>query len=135
MTPRERWLAILNRQSYDRIPLDYRATPEFTSTLIDYLDCGDYASMLQRLHIDPVLGVGPRYVGPPLELNKDAFGVGYLDFDYGMGTYHEAVSHPLARYATVEEIEADYHWPLADWWDYSGIPDQVKGHEDWVIQG
>jgi uroporphyrinogen decarboxylase len=135
MTPRERWLAILNRQSYDRIPLDYRATPEFTTRLIEYLGCGDYASMLQRLHIDPVLSVGPRYVGPPLEPNKDAYGIGYLDFDYGMGTYHEAVSYPLAQYTTVEEIEANYQWPLADWWDYSDIPNQVKGHEDWVIQG
>jgi alpha-D-ribose 1-methylphosphonate 5-triphosphate synthase subunit PhnG len=28
MTPRQRWLAILNRQSVDRIPTDYWATAE-----------------------------------------------------------------------------------------------------------
>ena len=85
MTPRERWLAILKRQSYDRIPLDYRATGEFTAKLIEHLGCGDYAGMLERLHIDPVLHVGPRYVGPDLPLGKDAYGTGYIDFDYGNG--------------------------------------------------
>lgn len=135
MTPRERWLAILNRQPYDRIPLDYRATGEFTQKLIAYLGCGDYAGMLQRLHLDPVVNVGPRYVGPPLPRGRDVFGTGYVDFDYGLGTYHEAVQFPLAGFRSVEEIEANYEWPHKDWWDYSDLPNQVRGKEEWVVQG
>ena len=52
-----------------------------------------------------------------------------------MGTYHEAVEFPLAGYEAVEEIEANYQWPQKDWLDYSDIPNQVRGKEDWVIQG
>jgi len=39
MTPRERWLAVLNRQKPDRVPMDYWATPEATGKLMRYLKC------------------------------------------------------------------------------------------------
>ena len=34
MTPRERWLALFNRQPVDRIPTDHTATPEVTARLL-----------------------------------------------------------------------------------------------------
>jgi uroporphyrinogen decarboxylase len=37
MTPRERWLAVLNRETPDRLPLDYRATGEFDARLMAHL--------------------------------------------------------------------------------------------------
>ncbi len=135
MTPRERWLALLNREQFDRVPLDYRATAEVTRDLMAYLDCDTMEAVRERLHIDPVVTVGPRYVGPDLPPNTDVFGIGYADIDYGAGTYHEAVSHPLAEYESVEEIERNYHWPSPDWYDYSGIPEQIVGKEECVIRG
>jgi hypothetical protein len=33
MTPKERWLAVLNGEKPDRLPLDYWATPEATANL------------------------------------------------------------------------------------------------------
>lgn len=135
MTPRERWLAVLNRETPDRLPLDYRATGEFSHKLMAHLGCDNMGQVFARLHIDPIIDVGPRYVGPPLEPGKDVFGVGYADTAYDGGVYSDAVYHPLAQYNSVEEIEANYQWPSPDWWDYSGVAAQYAGHEDQVIRG
>ena len=37
MTPKERWLAVLNREKPDRIPMDYWATGEATEKVMKYL--------------------------------------------------------------------------------------------------
>ena len=135
MTPRERWLATLRHEPADRIPVDYRATPEATRKLLDYLGCEGLDQVHERLHIDRVVDVGPRYTGPDIPADEDVFGIGYQDTVYASGSYHDAVYHPLAEYETVAEIEANYHWPSPDWWDYSGVPEQIVGQEDQVIRG
>lgn len=135
MTPRERWLAVLNHRKPDRIPMDYRATPEATAKLLAYLGVRTLAEAFERLHIDPIVDVGPRYVGPPISPGRDVYGIGYEDTDYGSGHYRNAVVHPLAAFQSVAEIEANYRWPSIDWYDFSGIAAQVKGREDAVIRG
>ena len=37
MTPRERWLAVLRRQTPDRVPMDYWATLEASASLMQHL--------------------------------------------------------------------------------------------------
>jgi len=160
MTPRERWLAVLTRQQPDRVPMDYWATPEATAKLIKHLglsresearlaanlqsfspvgrgneEANLLRQALQQLHVDFVIRVGPRYVGPPLEPGTDIFGCRYSQVDYGTGEYEEVVYHPLAEFESVEEIESRYMWPSLDWWDFSDIPNQIKGWEDYPIQG
>jgi len=135
MTPRERWLAVLNHEKPDRVPLDYRGTAEASAKLIEHMGCASLREALDRLHVDPVLTVGPRYVGPPLAKDRDVYGIGYAYTEYEGGKYRNAVEHPLAEYETVEEIEANYTWPSPDWYEYSHIPEQVRGKEDWVICG
>jgi uroporphyrinogen decarboxylase len=134
MTPRERWLAVLQHCKPDRIPLDYRATEEATASLLAYLGCERH-ELLQRLHVDPVVSVAPRYVGPPLAEDEDVYGCRYADVDYGAGSYRECVYHPLAQYTSLEEVEANYRWPDPDWWDYSGIKEEVAGKEHLPISG
>ena len=41
MTPRERWLALLERKTPDRVPTDYQATEEVTARLRRDLGCAD----------------------------------------------------------------------------------------------
>lgn len=135
MTPRERWLAVLRRQKPDRFPMDYRATTEASKRLMEYMGCKSMDQVFERLHIDPVVDVSPKYIGPPIPPDEDVFGIGYCDWDYGLGHYREAVRHPLARYKNVAEIEANYRWPSPDWYDYSVLPAQVKGKEECVIRG
>ena len=135
MTPRERWLAVLRREPFDRTPLDYRATGEVNQALVAHMGAANLHEVKERLHIDPVLSVGPRYIGPEIPPDKDVFGVGYQMVDYGTGAYREDVYHPLAEFESVAEIEREYTWPSVDWYDFSGIPAAVTGHEDWVIHG
>ena len=135
MTSRERWLALLEGGSYDRVPLTYRATGEFTHKLMEYLGCESAQQMNERLHLDDLVTVGPKYVGPPLAEETDVYGVRYAYTEYAGGRYHDAVYHPLAQYNSVEQIEDEYQWPDPDWWDYSVIPAQLEGKEDWVVRG
>ena len=135
MTPLERWLAVLNHELPDRVPLDYSATPEATKKLMDYLGAKSMDEVYDRLHIDRKVGVGPRYVGPELPQGEDVFGCRYQDVDYGTGVYSECVYNPLAQYESADEIEVNYRWPSPDWWDYSDIPAQVKGKDDLPVVG
>lgn len=141
MTPRERWLAVLNHERPDRIPVDYRATPETTANLLRHLGLADEQQLRHRLHFDPILDVRPDYVGPPLAPNTDVYGIEYTDYDYGTGAYRESVClrgdvpYPLAAYNTPEEVEANYRWPSPDWYDYSGIAKQIESKEDCIIRG
>jgi len=135
MTQRERWLAVLNGEKPDRVPMDYRATRETDEKLKRYLGCATMSEVFRRLHIDEVVTVEPRYIGPPIPPDEDIYGIGFRDVDYEGGTYREAVRFPLADCQSIEEIEATYRWPSADWYDYSVLPDQVRGKEDCVIRG
>jgi uroporphyrinogen decarboxylase len=134
MTSRERWLAVLQRRKPDRVPMDYWATSEATASLLAHLRC-DYQDMLQRLHIDTPLNVGGRYLGPPPPKGEDIWGLRRTSISYGSGVYEEVVNHPLAHFESVEEIEANYRWPEADWWDYSHLTAQVEGQEHRPVRG
>ncbi len=134
MSPRERWLAVLKREKPDRVPMDYWATPEATEKLLAYLGC-NFEEMTRRLHIDLPLRVAPKYVGPPPKEGEDIWGVKYTLIDYGTGVYSESINAPLAQYNSPEEIEANYRWPNPDDWDYSDLPNQIKGQEHRPISG
>jgi uroporphyrinogen decarboxylase len=134
MTPRQRWLAVLQGDTPDRVPMDYWATAEATENLCRHLLCSEEEAM-ERLHIDRPLTVGGRYVGPPLEEHTDVFGFRTQPVDYGSGTYNEVASNPLAGFNSVDEIEAGYTWPSPDWWDCSELPSQIKGQEHRPIRG
>ena len=135
MTPRERWLAVVHREKPDRVPMYYRATEEATEKLLNYMGCRSTDELFERLHIDRMFGVRPRYVGPPISSGEEMYGRRYKRIRYEGGTYNECVYHPLAAYETIEEIERNYTWPRADWFDYSDIPQQIEGVEDRVISG
>jgi uroporphyrinogen decarboxylase len=162
MTPKERWLAVLRREKPDRVPMDYWSTPEFSAKLIRHLGLSRKSvktlvkimqqpahdntlkpneaqalllEALKRLHVDFVVTVYPDYIGPKPPEGEDIYGIRYRTVEYGTGSYSEAASHPLAQYNTVEEIERNFRWPQADWWDYSRIPQQLIGWEDYPIRG
>jgi uroporphyrinogen decarboxylase len=135
MTPRERWSAVLQRQKPDRLPMDYWGTPETSAKLMQHLACATEWEVFERLHIDRMVQLNPRYIGPPLKAGYDIWGLRYESMDYGTGAYAECVEHPLANYSTVEEIDANYRWPTPDYFDYSRLPEQIVGREDYPVQG
>jgi uroporphyrinogen decarboxylase len=134
MTGRERWLAVLDRQEPDRVPMDIWITDEAREKLLAHMGC-DWDTAMTRLHIDGPHGVGGRYVGPEPPEGEDHLGMKYRDIEYGTGSYREVAVHPLAQYESVEEIEANYTWPSPDWWDCSHLPEAIKGHEDRIVRG
>ncbi len=134
MTSRERWLAVMNREKPDRIPMDWWGTDEIQDRMMAHLGVGSLDEMFDRLNVDRPVAVEPAYVGPSVEADEDIFGVGYTYADYGTGRYLEAVRHPMAAFETVEQIEAGYRWPVADWWDCSAVAEQVEGMEERPVQ-
>jgi len=135
MTPRERWLAVLRRETPDRVPMDYWGTGEASENLLRHLGCGSMDEAFQRLHVDAPFTVGGRYVGPDLPPGEDVFGVRNRAVEYGTGVYAEPVNKPLEHMTSVEQIEKEYRWPSPDWWDYSHIGDQVAANRDRPIRG
>jgi len=135
MTPKERWLAVLQHKKPDRLPLDYNATTEADALLMKYMRCPDTESMLKKLHIDVCVVVGPKYVGPSTPDGTDIYGCRYRNVNYVGGSYAECTYHPLADYKSVDEIKKNYKWPDPDWWDYSDIPKQIIGKEDNIVRG
>jgi uroporphyrinogen decarboxylase len=135
MTPKERWLSVLDRKKPDRVPMDYWSTPEVTEKLMRHLDVGSRTEMLKKLRVDFVVTVSPQYVGPVMPDGMDVYGVLHQDVDFGSGSYSEAVTNPLAQFDNIGEIEANYTWPDPDWYDYSEIPAQIEGYEDYPVAG
>jgi uroporphyrinogen decarboxylase len=109
--------------------MDYWGTPEMGEKLVRHLGAADLEEALRKLHVDRPLAVAPDYVGPAIPPDSDVFGVRYRTVAYGEGTYREAVSAPLAGFASAEEIERSYRWPDPDWWDYSAIARQAREGE------
>jgi len=135
MTPRERWLAVLRRQKPDRVPMDYWATDEATAKLKKHLGCATSAEVFAKLHIDTPVNLWAKYTGPKPPEGCDIWGLRHKTVDYGTGTYSECIYHPLAQFNSVEEIERNYQWPSPDWWDYSEVPRQLEGKEQFPIRG
>lgn len=135
MSPRERWLAVLQGTLPDRVPMDYWGTDEATEKLMRHLGCGSPWECIERLHIDRVVGVRPAYAGPTLPDGEDIYGRRYVRVDYGSGAYDECCNAPLAGFDHIDEIERSYRWPTADWFDYSGLARQIQGKEAYPVQG
>ena len=131
MTPRERWLALLNNQKPDRVPSDIWYTSEVFERLMRDLGCPDRDSLFERLHIDGVDNINPRRTVTTHSVlpDRDIWGIGYSQVDYGGGSYSEPVIAPLADMTTVEEIHA-FAWPDPydhDWDDFAERAKTVSG--------
>lgn len=130
MTPRQRWLALLEGRSADRIPADYQAAPEVTARLLRELNCADEETLWRRLRVDRRRFVEPRWKLPhhPDDPQADMWGVRYRKADYGSGTYDEPVYHPLAHVQSAAEVHA-HRWPDPDDFDYSVVTAAVEADD------
>lgn len=122
MTPRERWLAILNKEPPDRIPTDIWGTPEVYERLVRELGCSDMFGVYDKLHID-----AQRKLGAPLTVRHhpddpeaDIWGIRYRTVKYETGQYNESISNPLAGATSVEDVHA-FKWPDPDNCDYAKL--------------
>jgi uroporphyrinogen decarboxylase len=124
------------RTGYDRIPITHPyGTPEFCSKLYGHLgvDGDQFHEMVEEIFggVFPEQTVSPTSRGN-LEDYPEGAGIGnwgeiYAPQTYGTGdnagTYGEAAYLPFAGITDAAEL-ADYPWPTADWFDYSGIKER-----------
>ncbi|MBI2190396.1 MAG: uroporphyrinogen-III decarboxylase-like protein [Planctomycetes bacterium] len=139
MTPKERVLTAVARGKPDRVPLDYWATAEVTSRLMEDLGLDRPEQLWERLHLDRIVPVGPRYVGPAVPkhsggITEDLWGMRYKPqpYGHGIGVYNEQFFYPLAEARTVEDVER-YRWPSADWFDFSAVAADCDRYPEYAI--
>jgi uroporphyrinogen decarboxylase len=127
MTPRERWLALLNGRKPDRIPTDYWATGEVTQRLMKDLSCADADELYEKLHIDGVTHIGAARTSwkHPDDAQADIWGIRRRSISYGSGVYGELANHPLAGAKTAEDVHA-FKWPSPDDHDWEQFKKQVE---------
>ncbi len=137
MNARERVLAAIHRQPFDRVPTDIWATGEVWQRLRERF--GTDAEVRAALHIDGMAGVGPAYIGPTLVAppgeNCDYWGIRTRPMAYATGVYDEYSCHPLASATTIDDLEA-YPWPQAEWFDFSTVREQaLAGRRTQAVAG
>ncbi len=127
MTPRERWLTLLDGKSADRIVTDYQATAEVTSRLLRELRCADEEALFARLDVDARRFVQPRWqhAHHPDHPDADMWGIRYRAVDYGTGAYDEPTFHPLAAAQSPADVHA-HRWPDPDDFDYGCVAEALE---------
>jgi len=127
----ERIMRIARREPVDRPGIDYSATPEFHQIFKEHLGIEDDEILYERIGCD-IRRVGARYVGPAecsaasggSEAGRDFLGIVWKPVRNQFATYNEIAHHPLGHVTTVREVE-EYAWPSPDWFDYSGLKDEI----------
>jgi len=130
MNARERVLAVLNRETPDRLPVDIWLVPELVEKFKQKLGVDDEMDVYRQLDIDKIAWVNVPFKG---ELSKisgqeqvNHWGVGFEmieannDVEYG-----EVSFNPLLELDEAEQL-ADYPWPNPDEFDYETAAAEAK---------
>jgi uroporphyrinogen decarboxylase len=132
MNPYERVKTAIDHGTPDRTPFDFWAVPETIGKLLAALGVRSEEELYQLLGIDCRI-VKPDYIGP--EPEKLADGTFYTPWgnhrklvQNDFSTYEEYASFPLARAATVAEVETWPRWPKSEYWDWAGVPAKVAAY-------
>ncbi|MFW6059044.1 MAG: uroporphyrinogen decarboxylase family protein [Phycisphaeraceae bacterium] len=124
LTPRQRWLALLEGKPVDRIPTDYWATREFDAKLKAHVGVADDEALWDQLEIDHPrqLRLGMVSPDPPADPDVDLWGVRHQRITYAGGVYLEVApgGRPLANATSAAEIRS-YPLPSPDIYDYESI--------------
>ena len=96
-----------------------------------HLGIEDDETLLRRLGCD-IRRVSGRFVGPKdmvgrARRDRRGKGLPWRRLEARaerVGTYNEIAHHPLADVTTVKQVE-QYAWPSVDWFDFSGLADEI----------
>jgi uroporphyrinogen decarboxylase len=141
MTPRERWLAVLDGRKPDRVPCDYWGTAEITGRLQRDLDCPSERALWERLEIDKCIYLGPVYPGGRESgwHLQSFFSIWHVEtrsmaYGNGIGEYEEDAHNPLGQAETVAEIEA-FDWPDPADFDIAALRESCREWKGYPILG
>jgi len=132
MNSRERVLAVLNRETPDRLPVDIWLVPELVEKFKQKLGVNDEMDIYRKLDIDKIAWLGIPYKGTMLkdpnehtgEVNH--WGVGFELIEANDNTeYGEVSHHPLLELDDISNLE-NYPWPNPDDFDYETAATEAK---------
>jgi uroporphyrinogen decarboxylase len=148
MTPRERILAILNRQPVDRLPVDLWHTPEIGELLRQHCGVADDLAMYRALGLDKIVWVFMDYQTAAGERaggqsgagaeggSRTMWGVPLKEVQAGAAHYSEFGSAPLADYETPESLNDYPWWPSVERFDYaSAVASALEATRDFAVIG
>jgi uroporphyrinogen decarboxylase len=132
MTPKERILAILNRQPVDRIPVDLWHTPEIAAALRQHFGVADDFAMWRALGLDKIVwdfidyktdagrAGGQSGAGAESGGDRTMWGVPLKNIQAGEAHYAEFGDAPLTGYDTPASLDDYPWWPKVECFDYDG---------------
>jgi uroporphyrinogen decarboxylase len=125
MTPKERILAILNRQPVDRIPVDIWHTGEIAALLRQHCGADNDLDAYEKLGLDKIVWVflGP---GPNETAERNLWGVPTRSVRAGAATYAEFAEAPLAAFDTPASLDDYPWWPDIEKIDYAGAAAKAR---------
>jgi uroporphyrinogen decarboxylase len=131
MTPKQRVLAVLDRQPVDRLPIDLWYTSEIGQMLREHCGVSDDLAVYKALGLDKIVWVfdtynavagGRVYVQPGCRAETDGtrsiWGVPLKGVQAGSAHYMEFGGAPLAGYDTPDRLNDYPYWPNPDYFDY-----------------
>jgi uroporphyrinogen decarboxylase len=131
MTPKERILAVLNRQPVDRLPVDLWPAPEIAAALRQHFGVADDFALWRALQLDKIVwafldyktGAGGRAgaqagAGAESGGSRTLWGVPLQRIQAGAASYAEFGDAPLANFNTPASLDDYPWWPKVDRFDY-----------------
>lgn len=135
MTPRERILAILNREDVDRIPVDFWYTAEVLDALLHHFGVTDQLALFKIMQVDKIVAGGLIFerkgeVVPNGELPRGIYGNRLHLVKSGQATYKESIDYPMQDISCHKAVDEYPWWPAIDNFDLDkSIESFLKPHE------
>lgn len=147
MNAKERILAVLERRSVDRLPVDLWYTPEIGAALRSHFGVQEDLEMYKALGLDKIVWVFIEYmtgenektgsqVGAEASGNRTMWGVPLISVQAGVAHYNEFGEPPLTGYETADSINDYPYWPDPNLFDYDGaVKRAARAARDFAVIG
>jgi uroporphyrinogen decarboxylase len=144
MTPRERILAVLNRQPVDRLPVDLWHTSEVAAELRRHFNVTDDVAMWRALGLDKMVldfidyrtEKGDRVGAWESTGDRTMWGVPVRYIQAGQARYMEFGDAPLLGYETPASLQDFPWWPQVERFEYdAAIALAQRASQDYAVIG
>ncbi|MBI9102697.1 MAG: hypothetical protein JEY99_09790 [Spirochaetales bacterium] len=131
MNSRDRILAVLNRETPDRTPVDIWLVPELVEKFKKKLGVENEMDIYRKLNVDKIAWLEIPYRGvvlkdPNVHQEENHWGVKFEKINANEGVeYGEVCFNPLKGLSTLEELDS-YPWPDPDDFDYETAARNAK---------
>jgi len=139
MTPKERVLAVLNRQPVDRLPVDLWHTPEVAAALRSHFKVADDFALWRALGLDKIVwdfmdyrtdtgerAGGQSGAGAESGGSRTMWGVPLREIQAGEARYSEFGAAPMAQCETPTDVDQYPLWPDVNRFDYDAAVSLAK---------